>query len=1055
MEYGVRSLDSYYDDSYGNYTNSSFTNNTTDKTPDDDITSQYIAPSDVSVDAVLISLYWNAIAFVIIMASYECLRRLLPAVYSSQIKRQFKLGGMPKDDDEDEDEFTAVDEVSSPPRRHRGVRSSSGASMASHRPLPDIVSPYWVTSVFAVSWNTVRKYSGLDGYFFLRYIRMNLRICAVTAFWAIVILVPVYSTGKIQNGESGWYHFSMANVAKDSWRMWIPSCFAYLFTGFIFFVIKQEYRHFLELRMDFLARGSSHVIKQHHYSLLVENIPYELRSEAALFEYFNGLFPGKVHSASVILNLKDLETVKAKTTRVCRRLEKSIAHYHAEGNRPTHIVGSPRINILGVDLAPFDWTCGSYPNVAYVDNRTLNERPAKGTHVDSISYYVHDLAFCNMQMDFMSKRKVEIALSGNKTTDATNWVAKLMISAYEVADQILVESAEDNALKANHTTNVEEEGGILQAELMSSFARYGSFGPPGVSTRGSMLLKSGDLEEEKPGMTKIRVNDSFTLLPDKGSSPSNESRSTFPPDTFEPYVLQDMSKSSSLAQSYDDVPTKFTRVNSFRRLAGRLGLDFVVSGLKFANSQLDQTNVGVVRSTMSSTGFVTLLDLTSVTTAATTPLTSKPGTLAVNVAPEPRDIIWENVNITKKSRDRRERVVNVLLVLGLFFWIIPLTLIQLFATVEYIAKIPGMEWIAREEDVSRFVKGYLPVVALLCLILILPVIFKFIALNYERRMTYSDVQKSMLGRYFYYQLFNIYITVTAGSLGKSLYEIINHPSEFLELLGEKFPTMVGYFIALLVTKVLAGLPIVFVRIGALSRMLLQRALSSNQKLTQRELDEIYRPENVQYGWEYPSQLLVIVIVFTYAVISPIILPVGVLFFAGSLVVYKKQVLYVYQPVYESGGAFFPAALQRSLFGLVCGQLTLIGYFLTRGFRNSALFLLPLPLFTIWGMRYCDNHFADPSKRLSLERAREYDRVSDMRAKSRYNRDDEMGSGNEVRRTQFNKDCYRQPVLTQKALVPKAYRRGQTDPLTFDCCQKLKELQQYSLMEDGEVVEQTE
>jgi len=1044
MDYGIRSLER---SSYGNYSNSSGWYNTTTGTPDDDIVSQYIAPSDVSVDAVVSSLYLNAIAFVIIMATYECLRRLLPAVYSSQIKRQFKLGGMPKDDDE-EDGFVESDSL----RRPLGARNSSAASIdvSSNRPLPDIVSPYWISSVFSVSWNTVRKYSGLDGYFFLRYIRMNLRICAVTAFWAIVILVPVYSTGKNQNNEYGWYHFSAANVGKDSWRMWVPSCFAYLFTGFIFFVIKQEYRHFLELRMDFLARGSSHVIKQHHYSLLVENIPYELRSEAALFEYFNGLFPGKVHSASVILNLKDLEAVKAKTDRVCRRLEKSIAHYQAEGHRPTHIVGSPRINVLGVELVPFDWTCGSYPNVAYVDNRTLNERPAKGTHVDSISYYTHDLAFCNMRMNFMQQRKTEIALSGNKSSDATNWFAKLMISAYEVADQILVESAEDNALKASHTA-IEEEGGIPQAELMSSFARYGSFGPPGVSPpRGSMIMKPADGERRR---STIRVNDSFTLLPDQGSSPSNEGSAQREKDPFEPYIVHDMSKSSSIAQSYELPPEH--RVSSVRRLAGRLGLDFVVSGLKFANSQLDQTTVGVVRSTMSSTGFVTLLDLTSVTTAATTPLTSKPGILSVNVAPEPRDIIWENVNITRRSRDRRERVVNVLLVIGLFFWIIPLTLIQLFATVEYIAKIPGMEWIAREEDVSRFVKGYLPVVALLCLILILPVIFKFVALKYERRMTYSDVQRSMLGRYFYYQLFNIYITVTAGSLGKSLAEILNHPSEFLELLGEKFPTMVGYFIALLVTKVLAGLPIVFVRIGALSRMLLLRSISSNQKLTQRELDEIYRPENVQYGWEFPSQLLVIVIVFTYAVISPIILPVGVLFFAGSLVVYKKQVLYVYQPVYESGGAFFPAALQRTLFGLVCGQLTLIGYLLTRGFRNSTLFLLPLPMVTIWGMRYCDMHFAEPSKRLSLERAREYDRVSDVRAKSRYNRNDEMGSGHEVRRSQFNKDCYRQPVLTQKALVPKAYRRGQTDPLTLDCCQKLKELQEYSLMEDGEVLEQNE
>ena len=75
---------------------------------------------------------------------------------------------------------------------------------------------------------------------------------------------------------------------------------------------------------------------------------------------------------------------------------------------------------------------------------------------------------------------------------------------------------------------------------------------------------------------------------------------------------------------------------------------------------------------------------------------------------------------------------------------------------------------------------------------------------------------------------------------------------------------------------------------------------------------------------FPTQLLVVVIVFTYAVICPVILPVGLAYFVGALIVYKKQVLYVYTPVYESGGAMFPGVIQRSLFGLVCAQLTLLG-----------------------------------------------------------------------------------------------------------------------------------
>lgn len=337
-----------------------WTNFTVDSEDGDDFTSKLVPVSDVSVDAVLTSIYLNAVAFIILMASYECLRRLLPAVYSSQIKRQFKAGVRDQEEDSSDNLPQHTDSV----REHHRT-ASLGSLDAS---LPDVISFNWVASVFGVPWATVRKYSGLDAYFFLRFIRMNLRICAVTTFWAFLILVPLYATGVNQNGEEGWYHLSVANVTKGSWRMWIPSVFAYFFSGFIFFVMKQEYRHFLELRMNFLARGSSYVDPQHHYSLLVENIPQELRSDKALFDYFNKLFPGKVHSASVVLNLPDLEAVKARCLRVCRRLEKSIAYLHATGERPSHKVGTPRVQILGIDLAPCDYSCSSlstYVSVSY------------------------------------------------------------------------------------------------------------------------------------------------------------------------------------------------------------------------------------------------------------------------------------------------------------------------------------------------------------------------------------------------------------------------------------------------------------------------------------------------------------------------------------------------------------------------------------------------------------------------------------------------------------------------------------------------------------------
>jgi Calcium-dependent channel, 7TM region, putative phosphate len=245
---------------------------------------------------------------------------------------------------------------------------------------------------------------------------------------------------------------------------------------------------------------------------------------------------------------------------------------------------------------------------------------------------------------------------------------------------------------------------------------------------------------------------------------------------------------------------------------------------------------------------------------------------------------------------------------------------------------------------------------------------------------------------------------------------------------------------------MAGLPMIFLRFGALSRMVLLRTLSTPKKLTQRELDWVYRLENVQYGWEFPTQLLVVVIVFTYAIMCPVILPFGLIYFLGALVVYKKQILYVYSPVYESGGTLFPLAVQRSLFGLVCGQMTFLAYMTTKGSKYQPLAMLPLPIITIWVMQHFHEAYVVPSTRLSLERAREYDIKSNTRAEKTEQFDDNVPNseyGIESRRRSFNKDSYRQPVLTQRPTKPWMYRRGQEDDETILVRRQLRRISRLS------------
>ncbi len=168
--------------------------------------------------------------------------------------------------------------------------------------------------------------------------------------------------------------------------MWVPTIFLWLQTMYVIFLMNEEYKHYLECRVDFLARGEGVVNSQQHmYSLIIERIPHELRSDRALFDYFNRLFPRKIHSTAVVLNLPDLERESKKRKRVLRRLEKSMISFDVTSKRPFHVVGRKRIRCCGIESSPI---LGSFwgRNVDDDDSESDSRLPQKGEKVDSINY---------------------------------------------------------------------------------------------------------------------------------------------------------------------------------------------------------------------------------------------------------------------------------------------------------------------------------------------------------------------------------------------------------------------------------------------------------------------------------------------------------------------------------------------------------------------------------------------------------------------------------------------------------------------------------------------
>jgi hypothetical protein len=145
----------YYFPSWGN---SSYSSNF------DNFDANLTRPDDVSVDAVVSSLYFNTIVFICLMGSYELLRRLLPAVYSSRQRQLNTRGwrsGLSSEDSEEGGQGYVQESDSNDDYLDMG-HAASLSSLPDQRPLD------WIGPVFGIPWEKVRQKAGLDGYFFLR-----------------------------------------------------------------------------------------------------------------------------------------------------------------------------------------------------------------------------------------------------------------------------------------------------------------------------------------------------------------------------------------------------------------------------------------------------------------------------------------------------------------------------------------------------------------------------------------------------------------------------------------------------------------------------------------------------------------------------------------------------------------------------------------------------------------------------------------------------------------------------------------------------------------------
>lgn len=170
-------------------------------------------------------------------------------------------------------------------------------------------------------------------------------------------------------------------------------------------------------------------------------------------------------------------------------------------------------------------------------------------------------------------------------------------------------------------------------------------------------------------------------------------------------------------------------------------------------------------------------------------------TWTVTEAPEPRQLIWENLTKKFYGRQIMKYAVYSIVFLTIVFYMIPIAAISALTTLENLRKyLPFLKTIVDQKAVKTILEAYLPQLALIVFLALLPAFLMFLSKT-EGIPSQGHVIRATSGKYFYFIVFNVFLGVTVGgTLFKSLKKIINDPKKIVNLLADSLPPNATYFI---------------------------------------------------------------------------------------------------------------------------------------------------------------------------------------------------------------------------------------------------------------------
>ncbi|XP_045816798.1 calcium permeable stress-gated cation channel 1-like isoform X2 [Trifolium pratense] len=352
---------------------------------------------------------------------------------------------------------------------------------------------------------------------------------------------------------------------------------------------------------------------------------------------------------------------------------------------------------------------------------------------------------------------------------------------------------------------------------------------------------------------------------------------------------------------------------------------------------------------------------------AQTQQTRNPTIWLTEWAPEPRDVYWPNLAIPYVSLSVRRLIIAVAFFFLTFFFMIPIAIVQGLASLDGIQKAaPWLKPLVSIPIIKSFIQGFLPGIALKLFLIFLPTILMIMS-KFEGFGSISSLERRSASRYYLFSFVNIFLgNILTGSAFQQLDSFIHQPAnQYPITIGTAIPLKASFFITYIMVDGWSGIA---AEVLMLKPLIIYHLKNFFLVKTEKDREEAMDPGSIGFNTGEPRIQLYFLLGLVYAAVTPTVLPFIIIFFGLAYVVFRHQIINVYNQQYESGAAFWPDVHFRIIIALIVSQIVLMGLLTTKKAASSTPFLIVLPILTIWFFRYCKGRFESAFVKFPLQEA---------------------------------------------------------------------------------------